>query len=482
LTGALIALGKRHNLTLGTLAHGAWALVLSRYSGRKKVLFGSSASGRPSELDGVESMVGLFSNTLPIPVCVSDESAVLSWLQALQDQLLDLRKYQHSSLADIHGWSALRRDQAMFESLLAFENYPVDATLRKQGLGLKIRNVRFIEQTNYPLVLTIVPDTEIAVIIACDTQRFDANTIARIFGDIARAFKAMVEAPDMPVAALPILTTGEHSALPCTPPSAAIVSPTSPSLPLANRTHPDAPLVEQATADSQRSYVAPRNPTEEILAVIWSRILGLKRIGIRDNFFEFGARSISAVRVVSEVSRTFDVNLGIATLFRHPTIEQMAQVVARLARARKIVPSVVQLSEGSARPAVYFVYAGVHEHRIAQMVDGHQIFGIDVPLRSDWHNAAEQNHLSELPTMEELIAPYLDALCRHVGSSPCILAGYCFAGVMAFELTRQFQKRGGKVEKLILIDAAAGMLAAHEVAWRHLRRAWEKKARYRRRS
>ena len=83
-TAALQALGRRHKLTLNTLAQGAWALLLSRYSGEADVVFGGVVSGRQVDLRGIESMVGLFINTLPVRVRIPAGVALTSWLQSIQ--------------------------------------------------------------------------------------------------------------------------------------------------------------------------------------------------------------------------------------------------------------------------------------------------------------------------------------------------------------------------------------------------------------
>src|SRR5215216_1016254 len=75
-TAALQSFAREQGLSLNTLALGAWALLLSRYSGKRDVVFGSTVSGRPAELAGVETMVGLFINTLPLRVEVSPETPV----------------------------------------------------------------------------------------------------------------------------------------------------------------------------------------------------------------------------------------------------------------------------------------------------------------------------------------------------------------------------------------------------------------------
>ena len=123
-SAGLQSLGRMHRLTLNTLIQGVWALLLSRYSGAEDVIFGATVSGRPASLHGVEQMVGLFINSLPVRVRVCSRSLTLPWLQELQQSLLELREYEYSSLVEIQGWSDIPRGVPLFESLVIVQNTP----------------------------------------------------------------------------------------------------------------------------------------------------------------------------------------------------------------------------------------------------------------------------------------------------------------------------------------------------------------------
>jgi len=212
-TAALRALARHHHLTLGTLVQGAWALLLSRYSGEKDVIFGATVSGRPADLPGVDTMVGLFINTLPVRVQVKSEVSVVDWLQELQARLVEMRQYEYSPLIQIQEWSEVPRGLPLFESILVFENYPVDASLQEQKGSLTVENVRSIEQTNYPLTVVSGSGETLPLKIAYDGRRFDADTIQRMLGHLGTLLEGMVADPKGPVAALPLLTEAERQQL-----------------------------------------------------------------------------------------------------------------------------------------------------------------------------------------------------------------------------------------------------------------------------
>jgi thioesterase domain-containing protein len=139
----------------------------------------------------------------------------------------------------------------------------------------------------------------------------------------------------------------------------------------------------------------------------------------------------------------------------------------------KLKPAVIQLQEGSGKLPVYFIYAGPDEIRFSQLMGGERpIFGVEVPWPLSWREAATNNEIAALPTLEQFVAPFVDALSAHLGPSPCVLAGHSFGGVMAFEAAHQLQRQGTEVKMVILFDSLAGFFTLHKLARRKLRDAW----------
>jgi surfactin family lipopeptide synthetase C len=212
-TGALQSLARQHQLTLNTLVQGAWTLLLSRYSGQEDVVFGVTVSGRPATLAGVESMVGLFINTLPVRVQVSPRAYLLPWLKQLQAQQVELRQYEYSSLIQVQGWSEVPRGLPLFESIVVFENYPLDASLRESGSSLELCNIQSVELTNYPLTVVAWPGRELLLQIGYDCHRFDAATITRMLGHLQTLLEGIVAHPEQQLEGLPLLTQEERQQL-----------------------------------------------------------------------------------------------------------------------------------------------------------------------------------------------------------------------------------------------------------------------------
>jgi thioesterase domain-containing protein len=145
-------------------------------------------------------------------------------------------------------------------------------------------------------------------------------------------------------------------------------------------------------------------------------------------------------------------------------------------QARQL-PLLVQLRRGAPENPVYFIGMGAWELQLAELIcSDKSIFAIEVPWPSAWRSAALKNRRNALPTMEELVAPYVSALTARARFSSCILAGFSFEGLMAFEAAHQINRRGGKVKAVMLLDSKAQYPSLWVMGWAKLKNAWKRKA------
>ncbi|MBI2948523.1 MAG: amino acid adenylation domain-containing protein [Verrucomicrobia bacterium] len=212
-TEALRAFARRHRLTLSTLIQGAWALLLHRYTGEPDVVFGATVCGRPPDFEGIESMVGVFINTIPVRIAVVPNRSVMSWLTALQNRLMDFQRFQCAPLSVIRQCSALPPDQPLFESIVIFENVPADAALWEGGESLKIRNVRFLSRTHYPLTLAAHADAELVLSISFHRDRFENAAIRRMLAHLRGLLQSLQADPWQPTGEVCLLSAEEREEL-----------------------------------------------------------------------------------------------------------------------------------------------------------------------------------------------------------------------------------------------------------------------------
>ena len=213
-TAALKTLTSERQLTMNVLLQGAWSVLLSRYSGQQDVLFGVTISGRPATLPGVEDMVGLFINTLPMRVQIKPSETLSPWLQQIQNDLLELQQFGFSSLVDIQGWSEIPRGTPLFENILIFENYPVDDTVLVGQHTLQLRQIGGAGHNDYPLSVIAQPGVQLRLDIDYDRTRYEDDAVIRMLGHLQTLLSAIAACPNQRLSDLPLLTeTEQHQIL-----------------------------------------------------------------------------------------------------------------------------------------------------------------------------------------------------------------------------------------------------------------------------
>ena len=209
-TARLVAFAQDNQLSLNTVAQGAWSLLLGRYSGESDVVYGTIVSGRPPDLDGSDEMVGLFINSVPVRARVDESEAAVTWLRRVQASLVEQEPYGFCSLAEIQTWSEVPGGTPLFESLLIFQNYPVQEVLNKPVTGVRVSEFQVFDPNNYPLTLVVTPGEALSLRVLYDAGRFDQETIARLLGHYQTILKSIVAAPGQAVERIDLLTAAER--------------------------------------------------------------------------------------------------------------------------------------------------------------------------------------------------------------------------------------------------------------------------------
>ena len=213
-TAELRQWARSHKITLNTLLLGVWAYVLSRYSGEEDVVFGETVSGRPPDLPGAASIMGLFINTVPFRVRVPRSQTVVTWLRDLQDAQLAQGEHQHLPLVEITRCSGVGPDVPLFESMFVLENYPVDRVPAESGQTLIGHSAEARHRSNYPLALVASPGRHQLLLRAIyDGRRFDDEVITRLLEHVKTVIEAVAKGPNQRVGDLALLTAGERREL-----------------------------------------------------------------------------------------------------------------------------------------------------------------------------------------------------------------------------------------------------------------------------
>ena len=208
LTTTLTGQARRHGLTLNTFIQAAWGLLLGRLTGRDDVVFGVTVAGRPPEIAGVESMVGLFINTLPLRIKLPASKPLLALLREVQDSQSRLMAHQHLGLAEIQGLAGLGE---LFDTLVVFENYPVDhGSLAIEAGGVRLRSAEGHDATHYPLSLMAASGEQLRLRLDYRGDLFERSSVEAIGSRLVRLLEAAVAAPDRAIGSLDILGADER--------------------------------------------------------------------------------------------------------------------------------------------------------------------------------------------------------------------------------------------------------------------------------
>ncbi|HWS56837.1 MAG TPA: condensation domain-containing protein, partial [Pyrinomonadaceae bacterium] len=197
-TSAVQTYARRNKLTLNTVTLGAWAAVIGHLSGDEDVVFGTAVAGRPATLAGVERMVGVFINMLPLRARLAPDAPVASWLGGLQEQQLRMQQFEYSPLVRVQEWSDVPGGLPLFENFLVFENYWIgDGAPQGVRASLQVSDVRHLGRENYPLSVVVAPSSELTLKVKYNDPRLGARAAARILRRLEEALVAIAGRPGL---------------------------------------------------------------------------------------------------------------------------------------------------------------------------------------------------------------------------------------------------------------------------------------------
>jgi thioesterase domain-containing protein len=202
----------------------------------------------------------------------------------------------------------------------------------------------------------------------------------------------------------------------------------------------------------EKVFVAPRDSLELQFCNIWETILGVKPIGIRDNFFDIGGHSLLAVKLFAEIEKAIDRRLPLTAIFQAPTIEQLASILrqeewaqSHLTLWSKCPSSVVPFQPNGSKPPLFWFSWGPWDFRLPRCLPSDQpVYGLQ--------HQSQDGHRALYTSIEEMAAHYIREIRTVRAQGPYFLGGYCIGGMVVYEMAQQLQKRGEEVALLLLVD------------------------------
>lgn len=209
LTAELTELARVHSVTMNTLVQAAWGMLLARLTGRDDVVFGSTVSGRPPELDGVEQAIGLFINTLPVRVRLAEDDTVAALLSRISAEQTELLAHQHLGLTEIQRIAGVGQ---LFDTMTVFENYPADpSTLdRDTGAPVRLRDITHTDATHYPMLLAIVPGEQLHLRLDYRPDIYSQQHAERTLERLWQLLRTLAADPRARLRRIEIATAVEH--------------------------------------------------------------------------------------------------------------------------------------------------------------------------------------------------------------------------------------------------------------------------------
>ncbi|MEM1168648.1 MAG: condensation domain-containing protein [Cyanobacteria bacterium P01_H01_bin.35] len=418
---------RSHRLTLNTLIQSIWGLLLYAYSGKTDVLFGATVSGRQGYLAGVETIVGLLNNVLPIRLQISPEENILSWLENLQTQQAKASKFAYASLVQIQTWSQLSKP--LFDSLLVIENYPMK--IAESCKSLQVDNVESGIISTYDLTIIVIARNTLTVKLCYKNKHFEPQIIQTLLEQFEQILNNIIQNPLQAIAEIVPLTDSVISQNQ----SPKTISHTNSSLKL-NR------------EELEGSFFSPQNPMELKLTQIWESVLGVSPLNVEASFFDLGGNSLMAVQLFNQMQQQLNCTLPLASLFQAPNVRKFARLLSQdrpVSQWSSLVP--IQ-SNGSKLP---FFFHGGSADALTWARFSH-FLGSDQPFYALQRPELNGGEISQ-NTAESLAEACVKEIRMVQPQGPYLIGGHCFGGAVAFEIAQQLQAQGEDIASIILIDA-----------------------------
>jgi amino acid adenylation domain-containing protein/non-ribosomal peptide synthase protein (TIGR01720 family) len=305
-TRALGELARAQHTTASTVLQAAWAQLLTWLTGQHDVVFGAVVSGRPAEVSGADSMVGLLINTVPVRATITAATTTTELLEQLHHTHNRTLDHQHLALSEIHRTTG--HDQ-LFDTVFVYENYPVDTTALSGLDELTVTEITNRDYYHYPLTVQAVPGRELELHVQFRVDVFDTHDVEALIERFQKILVAMTTEPTRPLSSIDLLDEAEHARLDGWA-NGAMLAQTAVTVP-----------------DHHHGgrYRAPATLVEQILASIYAQVLGVDRVGVDESFFDLGGDSLSAMRAIAAINTALGVQLSVATLFDAPSIRGLSQ-------------------------------------------------------------------------------------------------------------------------------------------------------------
>jgi len=418
---ALKKIARHNHVTINTLCQGIWSLLLSRYFDTKEVTFGNTVSGRSVNFPNIEVMTGMFINMLPVKVNTNPNMDFKDWLKTIQIQQQKSRTFEDTTSEEIIEWSD-NASTPLFDNLFVFENFPWEDI--KSG-DIIVKDFKSGITSNYPLTFVAKIDNGLDFDIISDTSIINKEVSSWFLNNLKVIIEYLIASNEISIK--DILKNIKM---------------------VPNLMETESHISEKQSLDSK--YVAPSNPIELELAKIWESVFNKNSIGVHDNFFDLGGKSLMAVKLFSIINQRLNCTLPAVTLLENPTIWQIATII----QADKPVKSwnnLVPLRSTGQKDPIFCLHAGgghvFFYNPLAQYLDKNRpVYAIQP--------SGLYGKLPRHESIEAMAIDYVNEIRTAYPNGPYNLLVYCHSTAVGFEMANLFKTMGEK-SNLIVMDTMA---------------------------
>ncbi|OQX10934.1 MAG: hypothetical protein BWK80_45270, partial [Desulfobacteraceae bacterium IS3] len=309
-------MAARHHVTVNTVIQVIWGILLGKYNDVADAVFASTVSGRPADLKGIERIVGLFINAIPVRIQMRQGQTVRELLKKTHQDAAENKGYHYYSLADIQAKTTLK--QHLLDHLLIFESYPDLGKSKENSDAAEfvIDGFEQFELTNYDLSVQIFPEETFHFCIIYNASLYEQKIIEKIEPHLKAIIEAILKDAEVEPVKIVVLSPDEQEAFR-----------------KASDERNKALLKLPAQGDPARNlsavYAEPENEAHEKLVSIWKEVMNIETLGVDDNFFELGGHSLMATRIVSRIHKVFEVEITLQEFFDNPNVRKLSRVVSQ---------------------------------------------------------------------------------------------------------------------------------------------------------
>jgi thioesterase domain-containing protein/acyl carrier protein len=432
LSVALKELSRQEGVTLFMTLLAAFKALLYRYTGQDDIIVGTAVSNR-NRIE-TEDLIGPFANNLFLRTNLSRNPTFRELLARVREVAVGAYAHQDLPFEKLVQELQPKRRLGYYplvQVMFIFHQHTLEQNPVLPGLTVTQLPTE-METAKYDLFLRIGDGKEqLFGSLEYSTELFDAATIKRMVSYYLTLLEGIIADPEQRLSELVFVLL---DSLP---------------LPTNDKVSSQAlPAPDPERFQMEGIFEAPRDALEHELAEVWRKILGLQSIGVRDNFFELGGNSLLAVRLFAAMEERTGKKLPLATLFQAPTIEQLASVIREKDWS---VPwnSLVAIQPRGSKPPLFCVHA--HEGNVLFYRDLARYLGADQPFYGLQAQGLDGKQ-TPLSKVEDMAARYIKEIRSIQPKGPYFLGGYCFGGLVAFELARKFDAERERVALLALFD------------------------------